>query len=139
MQQPKGFEPGFYKVHWKDGKTSIAVIGITKDGTNWHANVEWRAEDGDSHMEASTNWSNISGIRLLPIGKPSKMEDIAIVSSVKIIVQDDGEPSYEYDKRINTFLSGLERVAESVQLTSSSNGRQTCNIIYREYVNIDKI
>lgn len=34
-------KPGFYKLHWKSGGTSLAAIGVTADGHRWIAPINW--------------------------------------------------------------------------------------------------
>lgn len=35
--------PGLYLVHWKEGGTSLAAVGIRNDGRRWLAPTNWVA------------------------------------------------------------------------------------------------
>lgn len=42
-KQTERIAPGLYRVHWKDGGTSLAAIGLMYDGQRWCAPTNWAA------------------------------------------------------------------------------------------------
>lgn len=67
--QPPPFDPkdikllGAYRIYWKDGGYSIAVIGNLQNGTKWYAPANWspKLESG----VASTNWEYVIKVELI--------------------------------------------------------------------------
>jgi len=64
----KGMKHGLYRIYWKEedgGGASLASVGYTHDGSNWHAPCNWTSENNNSPMVASTDWSSIEKAELI--------------------------------------------------------------------------
>ena len=53
---------GIYKIHWKSGGSSIASIGVMKNGDRWLAPTNWVEPD-----TSGTSWKNIDRMEKLRI------------------------------------------------------------------------
>lgn len=52
--QSKQLKPGFYRLFWADGGSSLAAVGINKVGNRWMAPINWV-----SPSSAQRNWKKV--------------------------------------------------------------------------------
>ena len=46
------YAPGLYRLYWASGGSSLAAIGMTSDGRNWFAPVNWLSPTSDAgHLQ----------------------------------------------------------------------------------------
>jgi hypothetical protein len=59
-------QPGLYRLHWKDGGTSLAAIGCEINGGRWLAPTNWvmPVTTADERW-----WRNVKRVELLPLGR----------------------------------------------------------------------
>ena len=50
LSEVKKLPLGLYVVHWKSGGTSLAAIGMKRDGDRWLAPVNWVFPTGEQHI-----------------------------------------------------------------------------------------
>lgn len=56
MHEPrKGIVPGLYRIHWNEGGSSVAAVGVSVDGTNWLAPTNWVGG-------SCTDWSMVKSV-----------------------------------------------------------------------------
>lgn len=54
---------GLYRVHWKEGGSSLAAIGVTGSGGRWLAPINWVAPDADF-----VDWASIDRLERIVEG-----------------------------------------------------------------------
>lgn len=58
-------KPGVYRIHWKDGGTSVGVVGMTYSGANWLACANWTAQDEKHPKTTTTDWTDVERVELI--------------------------------------------------------------------------
>ena len=57
---------GLYRIFWKEGgRSSVASVGVTYDGTRWFAPANWTAASTDNPLIASTKWRMVERVTFL--------------------------------------------------------------------------
>lgn len=53
QEKEKPIKPGLYRVHWKSGGTSLAAVGVNREGRFWFAPTNWVGPgDLKDHMKS---------------------------------------------------------------------------------------
>lgn len=67
LQDSADLEPGIYRIRWKDGRTSLAAVGRTKNSYSWCAPIDWCGSDGTEFL-----WDQVEAVTriLLMEGTP---------------------------------------------------------------------
>ena len=47
---PQDIKCGIYIIYWKNGGTSVAAIGMMKDGSRWISPTNWITTSKDQHV-----------------------------------------------------------------------------------------
>lgn len=60
----EGLQPGLYRLHWKEGGTSLAAVGCFQNGNNWFACCNWTAIGRNGIINVSS-WDLVGYAELL--------------------------------------------------------------------------
>jgi len=64
MEAEAALKPGVYRIFWRDGGSSVGVIGMTYSGLNWMACSNWTARD-EKHPKTTTDLADVERVELI--------------------------------------------------------------------------
>lgn len=71
--QASALFPGIYRLHWVDGGSSLAAVGMLHDGARWFAPINWTSIVHE--RIASVKWDMVERVEL--VLDPALTGDIA--------------------------------------------------------------